>query len=835
MNQEMNHRVAVSSNRSKLNYVFLTSVSILVFAASALSQGEVVSSVPEVSTAARFDVSPPLRTMKPDLSTKAKKAEDDKGLDGPVGDFHHSPDGALQSTTGTGVFTSESLIPNTLANFGGMGGLGSTPPDPNGDIGPNHYVQMVNSRFQIFTRAGVSVYGPSNINTLFANFGGPCQLENAGDPVILYDQFADRWLLSQFTDGTGPFFNCVAISTTGDPTGTYYRYAFETPAFPDYPKYGIWPTAYFLNTRENGGGVLGNIALDRAAMIAGNANAQMVRFTVVQGGSGPNGLLPADVDGFGLPAVGTPGFFVGTSDNDIGAAADALQIYRFDVNWVTPANSTFTGPVTLPIAAFDTVFPCTPTSRQCIPQPGTTTRVDILSYRQRPTFRLAYRNFGTHESLVTTQSVEASAGIAGMRWWEIRDPNGTPVIHQQGTYGPGTTDGIHRWMGSIAMDRLGNMGLGYSVSNGNVVGQGEVYPGIRYTGRLASDPLGTMPQGEGVIVNGGGSQLSTANRWGDYTSMNIDPLDDCTFWYTNEYYAATSNTAYATRVASFRFPDCVSTRKPFADFDGDLKTDLSIFRPAQGEWWVLRSGNGTNGAAAFGTATDKLVPNDFTGDGRTDMAFYRPSDGSWYVLRSENSTYYAFPFGNSTDVPMPGDYDADGRSDAAVFRAETNTWYISRSSGGTTFTQFGSAGDLPVTADYDGDGRADVAVFRPSTGTWWLLRSSAGTVAVEFGSATDKLVPADFTGDGKADIAFFRPATGEWFVLRSEDLSFYSFPFGNSTDVPSPGDYDGDGKFDAGVFRPATSTWYVQRSTAGTLIQQFGQAGDQPVPSAFVR
>lgn len=791
-----------------------------------------------IEPAAKFDVSPPLRSIRPDLSTKVKKADDDKGNDGPVNDTRHSPDRALQSALGVGVFSSPELIPAPLANFAGMGGNGSTPPDPNGDIGPNHYIQTVNARFQIFNRSGVSLFGPSNINTLFAGFGGPCQTENAGDPVVLYDQLADRWLISQFSDSTGPFFNCVAISTTADPLGTYYRYAFETPTFPDYPKYGVWPNAYLLNTRENNGGVLGVIALERSQMLVGNPVARVARKEVVQGAAGPNGLLPVDMDGFALPPAGSPAYFVGSSDNDAGAAADALLLYKFDVNWTAPETSVLTGPIILNSAPFDTIFPCTPTSRNCIPQPGTTVRLDILSYRQRPTFRLAYRNFGTHESLVTLQSVEASAGMSGMRWWEIRSPNLNPVIFQEGTFGPGATDGIHRWMGSIAMDRKGNMGMGYSVSNGNTVGQGEVYPGIRYTGRLVTDPLGMMPQGEGVIVNGGGVQTSTGNRWGDYTSMNVDPLDDCTFWYTNEYYSTTSTTGYATRIGTFVFPGCAATRKPIADFDGDSKTDLSIFRPAQGEWWFQRSGNQSTGAAQFGVSTDKVVPFDYTGDGKSDLAFYRPSSGSWFILRSEDFSFYAFPFGNSTDVPVPGDYDGDSKADAAVFRPSNATWYINKSTGGTTIQQFGLATDLPVPADYDGDSLADIGVYRP-TGTngaeWWILRSAGGTYVTQFGASTDKAVPGDYTGDGKADVAYWRPSNGTWYVLRSEDQTFFAFPFGGSSDVPAPGDYDGDGKMDGAVFRPSNSTWYVNRSTAGTLIQQFGQSGDIPVPNAYVR
>ena len=276
-------------------------------------------------------------------------------------------------------------------------------------------------------------------------------------------------------------------------------------------------------------------------------------------------------------------------------------------------------------------------------------------------------------------------------------------------------------------------------------------------------------------------------------------------------------------------------RSPF-DFDGDSKTDLSIFRPGPGEWWYLRSSNGSNGAVAFGSGTDLLTPADFTGDGKTDVAVFRPSNGNWFVLRSEDFSFFAFPFGTAGDVPSPGDFDGDGRADATVFRPSNNTWFINGSAGGTIILGFGAAGDVPVNADYDGDGLSDIAIYRPSLGQWWVRRSSNASVfALTFGTSTDKAVQGDFTGDGKADAAFFRPSNGTWNVLRSEDFSFFAFPFGTATDVPTPGDYDGDGKFDAAVFRPSVSTWFVQRSTAGTLIQAFGIAGDLPVPNAYVR
>jgi len=275
--------------------------------------------------------------------------------------------------------------------------------------------------------------------------------------------------------------------------------------------------------------------------------------------------------------------------------------------------------------------------------------------------------------------------------------------------------------------------------------------------------------------------------------------------------------------------------KNLFDFDGDNKTDISIFRPAPGEWWYLRSSDGGNSAFQFGAATDKLVPADYTGDGKTDIAIWRPTTGEFFILRSENQTFYGGQFGIEGDIPAPITADTVIGADFSVFRPSQARWYFLHSNGLTVQISFGAAGDIPVVANYDGDQYSDMAIYRPSTGEWWINRSTTGTVITyQFGSSTDKPVPGDYTGDGKADVAIWRPSTGEWFVLRSEDLSFYSFPFGANGDMPVPGDYDGDGKFDAAVFRASSSTWFVNRSTAGTLIQPFGITGDLPVPNTFV-
>ncbi len=333
---------------------------------------------------------------------------------------------------------------------------------------------------------------------------------------------------------------------------------------------------------------------------------------------------------------------------------------------------------------------------------------------------------------------------------------------------------------------------------------------------------------QGAGANNGSGSISVA-------IPNNPALVGQTFfgrWYITD--AAAANGFSVTPAFRFTvFGEATAINRPaHVDFDGDDKTDISIFRPSNGQWWYLKSSNGGNNAFQFGAGTDKLVPADFTGDGKTDIAVWRPTTGEWIIMRSEDNSFFAFPFGANGDVPAPADFDADGRADAALFRASTGTWFIQQSTSGNITRQFGQNGDLPQVGDYDGDGRADLAIYRPSNGQWWLNRSTTGIIAATFGISTDKPVAQDYTGDGKTDIAFFRPSDGNWFVLRSEDFSYYAVPFGISTDQPAPGDYDGDGKADTAIFR--AGTWYVNRSTGGLQIVNFGANGDLPAPAAFI-
>jgi hypothetical protein len=539
---------------------------------AAVAPGDASGTIPAatVTWAAAHDTSPPLRDLAasriaPDADDPAE--EPDRGPIA-VGEGGYSGDGALQSTLPAAT------IPSTQRNFEGLSneanfnifGFRVNPPDPNGEVGPNNYVEMVNLAFAVYDKAGNLQLGPVDTGTLWSGFEIPDCTEPSGDPVVLYDQFTDRWLLSQFTTRGPEYWNCVAVSTTSDPTGSYYRYAFSTGLnFPDYPKYGNWTDSYTITTREFGPTIeygIGVYALEKNKMVNGQP-ARSVSFFI--DGNDPellplvgDGLLPADVDGKQKPKTDTAIPLVGTQDGDAsyGATFDALNIWDLYVKWRSTPFASLSLAEQLPTASFDSIFPCAPTSRDCLPQPGIVNPdqyLDILSYRQRPTFRLAYRNFKDYEALVTNQSVEASPGVAGARWYEIRRTGGAYSLYQQGTYAPG--DGIHRWMGSIAQDKNGDMALGYSVVNGT-----NVYPGIRYTGRLAGDPLGQMTLGEGTIVDGSGVQTTTNSRWGDYTDMTVDPVDDCTFWYVNEYYRVSGTPAdtrpWKTRIASFKLPGC---------------------------------------------------------------------------------------------------------------------------------------------------------------------------------------------------------------------------------------------------------------------------------------
>ena len=445
--------------------------------------------------------------------------------------------------------------PNFNVEFDGIGYgdnffCNCMPPDNDGAPGTTQYVQYVNLTYEVFDKSGNTLLGPLSGNDFWSGFGGSCETGNSGDPIVRFDAAAQRWVVAQLgLASSGPDFECVAVSTTADATGSYYRYAFPFNDFPDYPKLGVWPDAYYFtfNNWAFGASFVGAnaCAADRNNMLAGNA-ATMQCF---QQNSDQSSLLPSDLDGATPPAAGTPNFFV---ELDPDGSAN-LDMFQFHVDFTTPANSTFTGPTLIPVAAFTPLCNNFGGHRNCVPQP--TAGSDLLeALSDRLMYRLSYRNFGDHTTLLVSHSIVAGSS-GGVRWYEIHDPETSPTVFQSGTFAP---DSQWRWMPSVAMDQNQDIAVGFSRSGS---GSGQ-YPSIVYAGRAPSDPLGTL-ESEVVLVAGEGSQISgDVERWGDYTSMTVDPTDDCTFWFTEEYLKSTAlnmGSYWSTAIGSFIFPGCSGT------------------------------------------------------------------------------------------------------------------------------------------------------------------------------------------------------------------------------------------------------------------------------------
>jgi hypothetical protein len=490
-----------------------------------------------VENAIRFDTSPPLSSIQP-----VPKAQGAFRLEHRVKKLPPlaSKLAALADTVVQKAATKKLQI-GAVVPFEGVGqenySISSDPPDTNGSVGRTHYVQWVNTGLAIYdktTRVRVpSMPNPVDGNLVWSGFGGNCENFNDGDPIVLYDKAADRWLLTQFAVTQPPFSQCIAVSTSGDPTGTYARYEYQFTDFNDYPKFGVWPDAYygtfnmFQGNNFKGAKVC---AFERAKMLAGAA-ARMQCFDLANQG----GVLPSDLDGRTPPPIGAPNYLMNFGN-------DQLNVWKFHVDWTNPQSSTLAGPATIRTAPFAIACKSAPNPGECVKQPNTAEMLDTLS--DRLMFRLAYRNFGDHESLVVNHSVVAGAS-SGVRWYEVRDPGGTPKIFQQGTFAP---DGAFRWMASIAMDKVGNMLMGYSVSSSTIS------PAIRFTGRSPSDPLNQMAI-EQHAKEGTGSQ-NTPERWGDYASMSVDPSDDCTFWFSTQYVAATGSYNWRTSIVPVKFGNC---------------------------------------------------------------------------------------------------------------------------------------------------------------------------------------------------------------------------------------------------------------------------------------
>jgi hypothetical protein len=493
----------------------------------------------------------------------------------PAGAVPGAKDTVVQKAKGTGPISAP------IQNFDGIclpfgppcaqpSSCSCLPPDTEGEVGGTQYVQAVNTDFVIYSKTGQVLRGATPINQLWANTDGECKTHNDGDPVTLYDQLAKRWLITQFIATPADneeYGQCIAVSTTSDATGSYYLYEFHFGrTFHDYEKLGVWPDAYYMSSNEFPDGSetssgAGAMAFERSAMLAGKP-ARVIYFDEAANnppGGQYIGQLPGDLDGSSLPPAGSPNLFAEVDDASTipptdGGDGFVLRLWNFHVDWTNPANSTFGNngqpSYTLPVAPY--VRPqCVYGYGDCVPQKGGPQELDVLG--DRLMFRMNYRNFGNYASVLLNHTVQAD-GITGLRWYELRIPKGgAPSVYQQGTYAPtDPTNPLWRWMGSVAQDHNGDIAAGYSASGPNN------YPSVRYTGHAAGDPLGQMTQAEQVAYTGTGPQTEAEGRWGDYSDLTVDPSDDCTFWYTQEYLGVDAIVlgTWRTRIVSFKFPGC---------------------------------------------------------------------------------------------------------------------------------------------------------------------------------------------------------------------------------------------------------------------------------------
>ncbi|MFN8276220.1 MAG: hypothetical protein U0T84_01940 [Chitinophagales bacterium] len=448
-----------------------------------------------------------------------------------------------------------------LAQWNGMN-TNASPPDPSGAAGPNHYVQVVNSSYQIWNKTGTSLLGPFNLSNLWSGS------HDDGDPVVLYDRFADRWVISEFDLGpsqNGPYKQLFAVSKTSDPTGQYYLYQFSLTDFKDYPKFSIWQDGYYMGTNTDPAGLL---VFERDKMLVGDNTARNIELTAP--GITNNGFfcpMPADADG-NLPPAGTPMYFFHYED-DNWTSADVIKVIKVTTDWTNTANTTATLDATLATASFDTDFG---TTWNNIRQKGTNQRVDALIGTFM--FRAPFRVWSGYNSVLLNHTVDIDQqNHAGIRWYELRQTSGTWGIYQQGTYAPDTNS---RWCGSMAMDDNGNIAMAYSISSRSL------YPSLRYTARYATDPLGKMTFKEKTGIDGTGS-INGDNRFGDYAHMSLDP-DGETFWFTGEY-VSTGGTQ-RSRIFSFKIPK----KGNVGITASDEPVSLKVLTLHAGLWQVVANG-----------------------------------------------------------------------------------------------------------------------------------------------------------------------------------------------------------------------------------------------------
>ncbi len=718
--------------------------------------------------------------------------------------------------------------------FDGSGFTGVNPPDPTGDVGLNYYIQSINgnsgSIFSVYNKSdGSLVAGPINMETLGS---GQCA-SGAGDPIILFDEMANRWMLSEFSSSGNNL--CVYISKTSDPvSGGWWAYAFASPTFPDYPKYGIGPDAYYVGTNETNPTVY---AFNRSAMLTG-ASANFVRLTATKlAGFGFQMITPVDHDGTTAMPTASSGYFLRHRDDEVHNSnnnnpnQDYIELWKFTPDFANTGNSTFTKISDIAVSEFDSSL-CGLTAFSCFPQSGSTSDLDPL---REPMFRVQYRNFGSYEVLIGNFVTDVNGNDrGGIRWFELRRSNGGAwSLFQEGTYSP---DSKNRWMGSIAMDKDGNIALAYSWGSAND------FPGIRYTGRLGSDANGTMNQPETILVNG--TSGVSSNRWGDYSHLALDPVDECTFWFTGEY--GKSGGQWGTHISKFKFDSCGNgggggggNLSPTASFTNTC-TDLtcSFDASASGD----SDGTISSYAWNFGDGT--------TATGVTASHTYAASGSYTVTLTVTDNGNASSATSSVVNVTTPGGGGNQLQNGVAVSNLSgprldeqfftmdvpagaTNLKFVISGGSGDAdlYTRFGQA---PTTSTYDCrpylNGNSETcSVANPQAGTYHLMiRAYAAYLGVSLtGSytvAANQSPTASFTDScTDLDCSFDASASSD----PDGSITSYAWDFGDGTTgtgVTAAHSYTADGSYTVQLTvtdnQGATNTSSVVVTVAAPVVNQ---------------
>jgi FG-GAP-like repeat len=717
-------------------------------------------------------------------------------------------------------------MPGPVLTFDGMNaaqsGCGCLPADSDGDVGLNHYVNVVNSSIKIFDKNGTPLNGANGttFNSFFAPLGNstPCgNNQNRGDPFVLYDHMADRWVVSDFAYDSFPgtaFYECIGVSQSPDPVaGPWVLYAIQIDSanptrLGDYPKFAMWDSggnpaqnAYFftVNLFTSPTSFVGvrAFALDRTSMLSGGP-ANAIAFTILPAGLGDSySLVPASFrTGNPLPTPRDEMLLAIDSPLNGGVTLTVVKGWKFHVDFTTPGNSTLgvgvnhTPNAEITVNGFVDAF--TDTTTLLVPQSGTSQHLDTLG--DRIMTPLVYQNRNGTESLWASHTVctdQNCNGPTAVRWYELNVTGGTfpatPVQQQSWTNGG---DGLWRWTPSIAVDADGNTAIGYSTSSNTI------FPSIRYAGRLATDSLGNLTQGEAIMTSGGGSQTHNSGRWGDYSMTTIDPADSMTFWHVNEYYPATSDSSWFTRIGKFNFVGAVPCAFPNTDFNHDGKPDYVLYNGGTRQTAVWHMNNniflGGVFAPTLPAGWNVIDVADFNRDGNLDYALFNPTTRQTAIWYLSGVTFIGGAFGptlpNGWTLVATADFNNDCDPDYVLYNASTRqtaVWYMHNTvfAGGVFGPTLPAGWSLAGVADFNGDGKTDYLLFNASTrqsAIWYLSGATftGGLFGPTLPSGWQLVGTADFNGDGSPDYVLYNASTRQTAIWYMNNNVFAGGAFG---------------------------------------------------------